>query len=225
MQILLVDDDLPTAEFAERGLTRLGNDVDIFKDGVAALAQALSVNYDLMIVDCMLPDMSGTALVRDLRAVGIFTPVLFLDETSSAINRVECLNAGGNDYLNKPFSIAELLARVNALSRQTMEAKDQTDLQVGDLNMNLLNRTVERNGFGIQLQSMEFGLLEMLMRNAGNIVSRSMLLEQVWDFHFDPKTSVVETHICRLRSKIDQPFDSPLLHTVRNIGYRLHPSV
>ena len=178
--------------------------------------------YDVLIVDRMLPGMDGLSLVKAVRASGIKTPALFLTALSGVDDRVAGLEAGGDDYLTKPFAFSELLARVNALGRRPVESKETTQIQVGDLSIDLLKRTVKRGDVDIDLQPREFLLLEVLMRNEGRVVSRTMLLEKVWDFHFDPKTSVVETHISRLRAKIDKPFDVQLLHTMRNIGYSLH---
>jgi two-component system OmpR family response regulator len=170
----------------------------------------------------MLPGMDGLSLVKAVRASGVKTPVLFLTAMSGVDDRVEGLEAGADDYLTKPFAFSELLARVNALGRRPAVSNEITVITVGDLTMDLIKRTVQRAGQDIDLQPREFLLLEVLMRNEGRVISRTMLLEKVWDFHFDPKTSVVETHISRLRSKIDKPFDVPLLHTMRNIGYSLH---
>lgn len=223
MHILLVEDDTSTAQYAQNGLTQAGHVVDVFENGKEALIQCMQTQYDVMVVDRMLPGMDGLSMVKAVRASGVKTPVLFLTAMSGVDDRVEGLEAGGDDYLTKPFAFSELLARVNALGRRPVESKEQTALQVADLNMDLLKRTVKRGDVDIDLQPREFLLLEVLMRNEGRVVSRTMLLEQVWDFHFDPKTSVVETHISRLRSKIDKPFDVSLLHTIRNIGYSLHP--
>lgn len=222
MHILLVEDDPSTAEYAVKGLTQAGHVVDALEDGKEALIQCMQAKYDVLVVDRMLPGMDGLSLVKAVRASGVKAPVLFLTAMSGVDDRVEGLEAGGDDYLTKPFAFSELLARVNALGRRPVESKETTHFQVGDLSLDLLKRTVKRGDVDIDLQPREFVLLEVLMRNEGRVVSRTMLLEQVWDFHFDPKTSVVETHISRLRSKIDKPFDVSLLHTVRNIGYSLH---
>lgn len=222
MHILLVEDDSSTAEYAANGLTQAGHVVDVLDNGKEALIQCMQTQYDVLVVDRMMPGMDGLSLVKAVRASGVQSPVLFLTAMSGVDDRVEGLEAGGDDYLTKPFAFSELLARVNALGRRPVESKEQTHLQVADLNIDLLKRTVKRGDTDIELQPREFVLLEVLMRNEGRVVSRTMLLEQVWDFHFDPKTSVVETHISRLRSKIDKPFDVSLLHTIRNIGYSLH---
>ena len=176
-----------------------------------------------MVVDRMLPGMDGLSMVKSLRASGNKTPVIFLTAVSGVDDRVAGLEAGADDYLTKPFAFSELMARVNALARRPAASVESTHLQVSDLKLDLLARTATRDGKDIDLQPREFTLLEVLMRNEGRVVSRTMLLEQVWDFHFDPKTSVVETHISRLRGKIDKPFPEPLLHTVRNLGYSMHP--
>ncbi len=222
MHILLVEDDSSTAEYAAKGLTQAGHVVDVLEDGKEALVQCLQTQYDVLVVDRMMPGMDGLSLVKAVRASGVKAPVLFLTAMSGVDDRVEGLEAGGDDYLTKPFAFSELLARVNALGRRPVESKETTSLQVADLHIDLLKRTVKRGDTSIELQPREFVLLEVLMRNEGRVVSRTMLLEQVWDFHFDPKTSVVETHISRLRTKIDKPFDVSLLHTIRNIGYSIH---
>ncbi len=222
MHILLVEDDSSTAEYAANGLTQAGHVVDVLENGKEALIQCMQTQYDVLVVDRMMPGMDGLSLVKAVRASGVQAPVLFLTAMAGVDDRVEGLEAGGDDYLTKPFAFSELLARVNALGRRPVESKEQTNLQVADLSIDLLKRTVKRGDTDIDLQPREFVLLEVLMRNEGRVVSRTMLLEQVWDFHFDPKTSVVETHISRLRSKIDKPFDVSLLHTIRNIGYSLH---
>jgi len=205
VHILLVEDDLESAKYAAKGFTEAGHVVDVLHDGKEGMVQCLQTEYDILVVDRMLPGMDGLSMVKALRASGIKTPVIFLTAVSGVDDRVAGLEAGGDDYLTKPFATVEV-----------------TNLQVGDLELDLLSRVARRGGTEIELQPREFLLLEVLMRNEGRVVSRTMLLEQVWDFHFDPKTSVVETHISRLRSKIDKPFDSQLLHTVRNLGYSLH---
>ena len=222
MHILLVEDDVRTAEYASKGLTEAGHVVDALENGREAMIQCMQTDYDVMVVDRMLPGMDGLALVKALRASGSKIPVIFLTAVSGVDDRVEGLEAGADDYLTKPFAFSELLARVNALARRPAASVETTHLTVADLELDLLKRTARRGDVPIELQPREFTLLEVLMRNADRVVSRTMLLEQVWDFHFDPKTSVVETHISRLRSKIDKPFENPLLHTVRNLGYSLH---
>lgn len=222
MHILLVEDDARTAEYASKGLTEAGHVVDVLENGREAMAQCMQTDYDVLVVDRMLPGMDGLSLVKALRASGSRTPVIFLTAVSGVDDRVQGLEAGADDYLTKPFAFSELLARVNALARRPAASVETTHLSVADLELDLLKRTVKRGDVNIDLQPREFTLLEVLMRNADRVVSRTMLLEQVWDFHFDPKTSVVETHISRLRAKIDKPFEYPLLHTVRNLGYSLH---
>ena len=223
MHILLVEDDAHTADYAARGFKEAGHVVDVLEDGKEAMIQCLQTEYDVMVVDRMLPGMDGLSMVKSLRASGNKTPVIFLTAVSGVDDRVAGLEAGADDYLTKPFAFSELMARVNALARRPATSVESTHLQVSDLKLDLLARTATRDGKDIDLQPREFTLLEVLMRNEGRVVSRTMLLEQVWDFHFDPKTSVVETHISRLRGKIDKPFPEPLLHTVRNLGYSMHP--
>lgn len=222
MRILLVEDDSQTARYVARGFSEAGHVVDLFDNGREAMVQCLQADYDVLVIDRMLPGMDGLTLVKSLRAAGTETPAIFLTAVSGVDDRVAGLEAGADDYLTKPFAFSELLARVNALARRPAAASETTVLRVADLELDLLQRTAVRAGTEIALQPREFLLLEVLMRNAGRVISRTMLLERVWDFHFDPKTSVVETHISRLRSKIDKPFDVPLLHTVRNLGYSLH---
>lgn len=224
MRLLLVEDDVQMADYAAKGFTQAGHVVDVLGDGKQAMIQCLQADYDVMIFDRMLPGMDGLSLVKSVRASGNKTPVLFLTAISGVDDRVEGLEAGADDYLTKPFAFSELMARVNALFRRPATSKEVTELRVADLELNLLSRTAIRAHTKIELQPREFVLLEVLMRNSGRVVSKTMLLEQVWDFHFDPQTSVVETHISRLRRKIDKPFDVALLHTVRNLGYSLHAS-
>jgi two-component system OmpR family response regulator len=183
---------------------------------------AAGERYDMMVVDRMLPELDGLAIVKTIRGAGIETPVLFLTALGGIDDRVTGLDAGGDDYLVKPFAFSELLARINALARRPPFASAETVLRVADLEMDLLKRTVIRDGQGIDLQPREFRLLEYLLRHAGDVVTRTMLLEHVWDFNFDPRTNVVETHVSRLRSKVDKPFDTPLIHTVRGAGYSVH---
>jgi len=222
VHILLVEDDEQMANYAAKGFTEAGHVVDVLDNGREAMIQCLQSQYDVLVVDRMLPGMDGLSMVKALRASGTKTPVIFLTAVAGVDDRVAGLEAGGDDYLPKPFAFSELLARVNALARRPTTAVETTHLQVADLELDLLRRVATRGEVEIDLQPREFVLLEVLMRNEGRVVSRTMLLEQVWDFHFDPKTSVVETHISRLRSKIDKPFEVSLLHTVRNLGYSLH---
>ena len=224
MHILLAEDDPSVAEYVRRGFTEAGHVVDALADGRQAMIQALQGEYDVFVFDRMMPGMDGMALLKSLRAAGDRTPAIFLTAVSGVDDRVEGLEAGADDYLTKPFAFSELLARVNALARRPAAAAGETlKLSVHDLELDLLTRAARRGDVEIELQPREFTLLEVLMRNAGRIVSRTMLLEQVWDFHFDPKTSVVETHVSRLRAKIDKPFEVALLHTVRNLGYSMRP--
>ena len=222
MRILLVEDDKKTSEYIARGLTEAGHICDVLDDGRDGLFAATRDPYDVIIADRMLPGLDGLSMVKSARAVGVKIPVIFLTSIGGVDDRVEGLEAGGDDYLVKPFAFSELMARVNALGRRPPAQEEKTVLKVADLEMNLITRQVTRAGQAIDLQPREFRLLEVLMRGEGRIITRTMLLERVWDFHFDPKTSVVETHVSRLRTKIDKPFDVPLLHTVRNTGYSLH---
>ena len=221
MKLLVIEDDRETADFIARGLTEHGHVVDVAADGRDGLLQASGGEYDVLIVDRMLPGIDGLGVVRTLRAAGTRTPVLFLTAMGGISDRVEGLDVGGDDYLVKPFAFAELNARVGALGRRPALPEVTTVLRVGDLEMDLLARRTTRAGRDIDLQPQEFRLLEFLMRHPERVVTRTMLLEGVWGFHFDPRTSVVETHISRLRAKIDRDFPLPLLHTVRGSGYSL----
>jgi two-component system, OmpR family, response regulator len=222
MRILMVEDDASVSAYVARGLSENGHVCDVLADGTDGLFQATRERYDVVIVDRMLPGIDGLSMVRAMRAAGGRAPVLFLTALGGINDRVEGLEAGGDDYLTKPFAFAELLARVHALARRPPAQDVKTTLKVADLELDMLTRQARRGGQAIDLLPKEFTLLEVLMRNAGRVVTRTMLLERVWDFHFDPKTSVVETHISRLRAKIDKPFDVPLLHTIKNAGYALH---
>jgi two-component system OmpR family response regulator len=222
MRILLIEDDTKIGEFVSRGLREAGHVCDMLSDGQDGLFHAIRETYDVYVIDRMLPGLDGLSIVRSMRAAGVKTPALFLSAIAGIDDRVEGLEAGADDYLVKPFAFSELLARVNALARRPPAISEKTLLQVADLTMDVMKRRVTRAGVEIELQPREFTLLEVLARNEGRVLTRTMLLERVWDFHFDPKTSVVETHISRLRGKIDKPFDVPLLHTIRNTGYSLH---
>jgi two-component system OmpR family response regulator len=222
MRILLVEDDHQTADYIRNGFSQSGLACDVVDDGREAMLRAADEDFDVAVVDRMLPGLDGLSLVKSLRAAGVSTPVLFLTSIGGVDDRVEGLEAGGDDYLVKPFAFSELLARVNALLRRPAAIAEKSRLRVHDLEMDLIRRRVTRAGQDIDLQPKEFTLLETLMEHEGRVLTKTMLLERVWNFHFDPKTSVVETHISRLRSKIDKPFDAPLLHTVRNLGYSLH---
>ena len=222
MHILLVEDDRQTANFLQKGLTETGYVVDWADNGEDGLHLANNSQYDALIVDRMLPKRDGLSLIQSLRSQGNQTPVLILSALCEVDNRVEGLRAGGDDYLVKPYAFSELLARLQALMRRAQPTQEQTILKLRDLEMDLLKRRVTRAGTVINLQPREFVLLEYLMRHAGQAVTRTMLLEKVWDYHFDPQTNVIDVHISRLRSKIDKDFDVPLLHTVRGAGYLLH---
>jgi two-component system OmpR family response regulator len=221
MRILLIEDDAATAGYIAAGLSERGHEVDRAPDGRQGMACAVANPYDLLIVDRMLPAMDGLSVVRRLRADGDATPVLFLSTLSGLDDRVSGLDAGGDDYLVKPFALVELAARVNALGRRPRQTRSETMLRVADLTLDLVRRTVTRGGKAIELQAREFRLLEYLLRHTGDVVTKTMLLENVWDFHFDPRTTVVETHISRLRAKIDRHFDQVLIHTVRGHGYSI----
>ena len=219
VKILLVEDDKQTADYIAKGLREHGYVVDHADNGRDGLYLATGEkSYEVLIIDRMLPAMDGLSLVKAARATNVTTPVLFLTTMSGIDDRVTGLEAGGDDYLVKPFAFAELLARIRALARRP-PIMAATALHAGDLEMDLLARTVTRAGRRIELLAQEFKVLEYLLRHVGEVVTRTMLLEKVWDFHFDPKTNIVETHISRLRSKIDKGFDKPLLHTVRGAGY------
>jgi two-component system OmpR family response regulator len=220
MRVLLVEDDTDMAESLKTSLIADDHEVDLANDGETGESMALGGGYDVIVLDRMLPKKQGVSIVRDLRGKGVSTPVLILSALHDEDHRIEGLNAGANDYLGKPFSTRELLARVRALWHGR-DRGPQTRLQVGDLEMDLLARTVKRDGKKLDLQPREFRLLEYLMRHAGQTVTRKMLLENVWDYHFDPQTNVIDVHISRLRSKIDREFTQTLLHTVRGSGYRL----
>ena len=222
MRILVIEDDRETSTYIANGLVEEGHAVDCFADGRDGLLQATAEDYDVLIVDRMLPGLDGLSLVRTLRGAGRQVPVIFLTSLGGVDDRVTGLEAGGDDYISKPFAFSELLARIHAIARRPPLRGEETVLTVGDLQMDLIKRTVTRRGERIDLQPREFRLLEVLMRNKGRVLTRTMLLERVWDFHFDPKTSVVETHISRLRTKVDKPFDSELIQTVRGTGYRIY---
>ena len=221
MRILVVEDDAETASYLTGGLEEDGHTTSHAGTGRDGLFLAMTETFDLMIVDRMLPGLDGLSLVRTLRASQIETPVLFLTTMSGIDDRVSGLNAGGDDYLVKPFAFAELLARVKALGRRPRGTSVETHFKVADLELDLLKRVVRRAGCEIALQPREFRLLEYLMRHAGQVVTRTMLLDNVWNYHFDPRTNVVESHLSRLRTKIDKGFTPELIHTVRGAGYCL----
>ena len=222
MRILIIEDDKRTAEYVAKGLTEAGHVCDVLSDGRDALFQATRESYDVLIVDRMLPGLDGLSLVKAVRAAQVKIPAIFLTSIGGVDDRVEGLEAGGDDYLVKPFAFSELLARVHALGRRPPSQDQITILKVADLELDVVRRQVRRGDQFIDLQPREFTLLEVLMRGEGRVLTRTMLLEKVWDFHFDPKTSVVETHVSRLRAKVDKPFSTQLIHTVRNTGYTLH---
>lgn len=225
MKVLVIEDDKETGAYIKSGLEELGHVVDHAENGRDGLFLAAGEPFDVIIVDRRLPGLDGLSIVKTVRGAGIKTPVLFLTTMTGIGDRVQGLEAGADDYLVKPFAFAELVARLNALARRPVISDAATTLQVGDLIMDLVARTVTRGGDDVRLQPREFRLLEFMMRNAGKVVTRTMLLETVWDFHFDPKTNIVETHISRLRSKIDQGREVPLIETVRGSGYRLRAQV
>ncbi len=221
MRVLLIEDDLETSSYVARGLREQGHVVDLASNGRDGLFLATDGGHDVLIVDRMLPGLDGIGLVQAMRSTGLKAPVLFLTALGGVGDRVRGLEAGGDDYLVKPFAFAELLARLNALARRPPLSGAPTVLRAGDLEMDLLKRLVSRGGRTIELQPREFQLLQELMRNADRVVTRTMLLEAVWDFHFDPKTNIVETHISRLRAKLGQFGGVELIHTVRGAGYAL----
>ena len=221
MRLLLVEDDRKIAAFVLKGLRAAGFAVDHATDGETGLALACTEAYDTAIVDIMLPKLDGLSLIRHLREEKIDTPLIVLSARGSLDDRVRGLQAGSDDYLSKPFAFSELLVRVQALIRRASGAAEPTRLHAAGLSMNLLTREVTRDGRPIELQPLEFSLLEYLLRNAGKVVSRTMIMEHVWDYHFDPLTNVVDARICRLRDKIDKGFEKKLIHTIRGVGYVL----
>ncbi len=224
MRILLIEDDATIAHFIRRGMQEAGFSIDHAADGMAGLDLALNDSYDVGIIDLMLPKLDGLAIIERMRERKNNMPVIILSAKRSLDDRVQGLQRGGDDYLTKPFSFSELLARVNALLRRANNIVESTELSVGDLSIDLLARTAVRCGSKIDLQPKEFALLEYLMRNAGHIVSKTMIMERVWNYNFDPQTNVVEARISKLREKIDKGFDIPLIHTVRGLGYVLKHS-
>ena len=222
MKVLVVEDDVETAAFISDGLARSGHTSDRAGTGPEALSLAIDSSYDALIVDRMLPEMDGLSVVKALRQAGVKTPVLFLTALNGVADRVRGLDAGGDDYLVKPFAFSELLARLRALGRRSsVQGDDDGILTAGDLVMDTRSRRVTRQGQRIDLQPREFLLLEYLVRHAGEVVTKTMLLEKIWDFNFDPRTSVVETHISRIRAKVDKPFEVALITTVRGVGYKI----
>ena len=223
MRALLVEDDDTIAGVVERGLREAGFGVDRFADGDSGLEAAVSQPYDVAVVDIMLPRRDGLSLIEELRKRGVSTPVLILSAKRSVDDRVKGLQAGGDDYLTKPFAFDELLARVQALIRRASGAAEPTRLTVGDLSLDLLTRRVQRGAQAIDLRPREFALLEYLMRNAGRVVAKTSILSHVWGYNFDPNTNVVDVLVSRLRDKLDRPFPVKLLQTVRGVGYVLKP--
>jgi heavy metal response regulator len=221
MRLLVVEDDKKIASFVSRGLKEAGYVVDIAERGDDAFQFALNNHYDVAIVDLMLPGLDGLSLIERLRAQKVKMPVIILSAKRSVDDRVKGLQVGGDDYLTKPFAFSELLARIQALVRRSSAMSEPTTLTHGDLTLDLLSREVTRGGRKIELQAREFALLEYLLRNAGRVVSKTMILEHVWDYNFDPKTNVIDVLVSRLRSKVDRDFDRKLIHTMRGFGYVL----
>jgi two-component system OmpR family response regulator len=225
MRLLLVEDDLKIASFVLKGLKESGFAVDHAADGEDGLHLALNEPYDAAIIDIMLPKLDGLTLIEEIRRQKVNTPVIILSARRTVDDRIKGLRTGSDDYLTKPFSFSELLARIQALIRRARGASDSTSLAVGDLTMNLLTREVKREGKKIELQPREFSLLEYLMRNWETVVSKTMILEHVWGYDFDPQTNVIEAHICKLRDKIDKGFETKLIHTMRGAGYVLKEDI
>lgn len=221
MRILVIEDDDETADYLVRGLREAGHVIDHAASGRDGLFLATAEQYDAMIIDRLLPQVDGLTIISTIRASGISAPVIMLSALGEVDDRIRGLRAGGDDYLVKPFSFSELLARLDAVTRRGVGKSAQTELRVADLEMDLLARAVQRGGQPVDLKPQEFRLLEFLMRNAGKVVTRTMVLESVWDYHFDPQTNVIDVHISRLRAKIDEGHPYPLIHTVRGAGYCL----
>jgi len=221
MKILVIEDDREAAEYIQKAFDEAGHTADVAADGETGFSLADSGDYDVLVVDRMRPRRDGLSVVAQLRARGKTTPVLILSALGEVDDRVTGLRAGGDDYLTKPYAFSELLARTEALNRRGQSKEVETVYKVGDLELDRLSHTVRRAGREIVLQPREFRLLEYLMRHAGQVVTRTMLLENVWDYHFDPQTNVIDVHVSRLRAKIEKEFDSPVLHTVRGAGYML----
>lgn len=221
MKILVIEDDREAADYLKKALAEAGHNAHVAFDGEAGFALAAEGDYDVLVVDRMLPRRDGLSVIAELRARGIGTPVLILSALGEVDDRVTGLRAGGDDYLTKPYAFTELLARIEVLERRTGAREVETVYRVGDLELDRLSHTVKRAGREIPLQPREFRLLEYLIRHAGQVVTRTMLLENVWDYHFDPQTNVIDVHVSRLRSKIEKGFGPPVLHTVRGAGYML----
>ncbi len=222
MKVLVIEDDPVAADYLSRALRESGHVADVVEDGLAGLNRAMSEPFDVLVVDRMLPSLDGLSLIETLRKAGRDVPVLIVSALGEVDERVRGLRAGGDDYLVKPYAYSELLARLEVLvHRASGHSAPRTRLRVADLEMDLLSRSVTRGGHTIELKPREFALLEYLMRHAGQVVTRTMLLESVWDYHFDPQTNVIDVHISRLRQKIDKEFDRPLIQTIRGAGYSL----
>jgi two-component system OmpR family response regulator len=221
VKCLLVEDDTRTAAFIIKGLKQAGFIVEHAPDGETGLSLAMTGSFDIAVIDIMLPVLDGLTLVERLRRERVHVPVIILSAKGTVDDRVKGLQRGGDDYLVKPFAFSELLARMQALLRRITSTPESTSLIVGDLSMDIIKRKVFRSGNEIELQSLEFSLLEYLMRNAGRVLSKTMIIEHVWDYNFDPQTNIVEARICRLREKIDRTFDRKLIHTIRGVGYVL----
>ncbi len=224
MRVLVIEDDRETAAFLQKSLKESGHTADLAEDGEGGLSMARGGGYDILIVDRMLPQLDGLTVVKTLRQEEDRTPALILSALGDVDDRVKGLRAGGDDYLTKPYAYTELLARIEALARRATPEEQATRLSVGDLMLDRLSHRVTRSGESVQLQPREFRLLEYLMKHAGQVVTRTMLLENVWDYHFDPQTNVIDVHVSRLRAKIDKNFATPLLHTVRGAGYMIRDS-
>lgn len=221
MKIILIEDDQVIADFITKGMREAGFAIDHAVDGQMGLNAIIDNNYDIAIIDLMLPKLDGLTVISRLREKKINLPIIILSAKRSVDERITGLQNGGDDYLTKPFSFSELLARVEALLRRSTNVVESTTLSIQDLTLDLLARTVERSGKKIDLQPKEFALLEYLMRNTGRVVSKTMIMERVWDYNFDPQTNVVEARISKLREKVDKNFDNPLIHTIRGLGYVL----
>lgn len=219
MRILVIEDDKDVSSYIGKGMKEAGHTVDTASNGKDGLFLATTEDYDAMIVDRMLPELDGLTIIKTVRGAGNMTPALILSALGEVDDRVKGLRSGGDDYLVKPFAFAELLARIEILARRQNNKPETTTLTAGDLELNLLSRKVTRGGKEIELQSREFKLLEYMMQNKGQVVTRTMLLEHVWDYHFDPQTNVIDVHISRLRSKIDKGFKTQIIRTVRGAGY------
>ena len=224
MRIIIVEDDSKIAQFVSKGLTEAGYQVDHESDAESAIPQMIDTEYDAAVVDVMLPGMDGLSLIETVRARGVDTPILILSARRSVDDRVRGFQKGGDDYLTKPFSFSELLARLQALIRRSSKITAPTVLELGDLRLDLLSRAVQRGNNDIALQPREFSLLEYLLRNAGRVVSKTVIMEHVWNYDFDPQTNVVDVLVSRLRAKIDRDYDEKLIHTVRGVGYVLRQS-